>query len=191
MCITPPKKFLIYFCVSLARAPLAPRQPLAGVPLYLGPLKLNCLIDKCRSFNSYCPLLASHIGSRCLAMAYYHFARRRVFQLTIAGSATRCLPQTRSFSTPATTSPHTRWLSDLKARLGKCIIFGLPKEQVRRAGQAAKILGEEWRGLIAGREGYLIDSGHEGIVRWGEMVCRTEKKRYPHRHGVHRRWGIS
>lgn len=109
-------------------------------------------------------------------MAYYHFARRRVFQLTIAGSATRCLPQTRSFSTPATTSPPTRWLSDLKARLGKCIIFGLPKEQVRRAGQAAKILGEEWRGLIAGREGYLIDSGHEGIVRWGEMVCRTEKR---------------
>ena len=34
----------------------------------------------------------------------------------------------------------------------------------------AKILGEEWRGLIAGREGYLIESGEAGTVRWGEMV---------------------
>ncbi|MCJ1243132.1 hypothetical protein MMC30_000329 [Trapelia coarctata] len=104
-------------------------------------------------------------------MAHYHLPRRRAYQLITNNPTLSSRPplQTRFYSAPPVPPPSSRWLSDLKARLGKCIIFGLPKEQIGQAGQAAKILGEEWRGLIAGREGYLIGSGQEGTVRWGEM----------------------
>jgi hypothetical protein len=104
-------------------------------------------------------------------MACYHSPRRRL--LNAIAFSFRASQHPRRFSAPSTTQPHSRWLSDLKARLGKCIIFGLPTEQIEQAARIAKILGEEWRGLVAGREGYLIDSGQEGVVRWGEMVCHS------------------
>ena len=50
-------------------------------------------------------------------------------------------------------------------------MFGLRGKQIEEAGRIAKVLGEEWRGLIAGREGFLLNKGQEGTVRWGEMVC--------------------
>lgn len=49
-------------------------------------------------------------------------------------------------------------------------MFGLHNEQIALAGRIARALGEEWRGLVAGREGYLIGSAQDGAVRWGEMV---------------------
>ncbi|MCJ1391181.1 hypothetical protein MMC18_004043 [Xylographa bjoerkii] len=48
-------------------------------------------------------------------------------------------------------------------------MFGLHGEQIEQAGRIAKALGEEWRGLVAGKEGYLLNKGQEGTVRWGEM----------------------
>jgi hypothetical protein len=87
-------------------------------------------------------------------MACYHSPRRRL--LNAIAFSFRASQHPRRFSAPSTTQPHSRWLSDLKARLGKCIIFGLPTEQIEQAARIAKILGEEWRGLVAGREGYVI-----------------------------------
>lgn len=67
-----------------------------------------------------------------------------------------------------------RWLSDLKQRIGKCIIFGLNQDQIDEAGNIMRIVARDWRNLIAGSEGYLTGRGRAGIegraVVWGEMV---------------------
>ena len=68
----------------------------------------------------------------------------------------------------------SRWLSDLRARIGKCIIFGLKPSQVDEAGQILRIVTREWRELLAGSEGFLVGRGRAGLERhqvaWGEMV---------------------
>lgn len=67
-----------------------------------------------------------------------------------------------------------RWLSDLKHRVGRCIIFGLGQEQVDEAGNIMKIVAGEWRELLAGSEGFLTGKNRGGVegrdVVWGEMV---------------------
>lgn len=66
-----------------------------------------------------------------------------------------------------------RWLSDLKSRIGKCIIFGLRPEQLQRAGSILDVVAREWRGLVAGSEGFLTGPKRAGLekhrVVWGEM----------------------
>lgn len=72
---------------------------------------------------------------------------------------------------PSTISP--RWLSDTKARVGKCISFGLNPEQVEEAGWIVSELGASWRDLVAGSEGFLTDPKRAGLHRqsivWGEQ----------------------
>ena len=71
-----------------------------------------------------------------------------------------------------------RWLADQKARLGKCIMFGLSRHQADEAGKTSQILGQEWQGLTAGADGFLVkrplDEGSPSAwqerVVWGEMV---------------------
>ena len=68
-----------------------------------------------------------------------------------------------------------RWLSEQKTRLGRCILFGLDRPQIDKAGQIARTLGEDWRGLVAGADGYLVSKNQtkdswEQKVLWGEMV---------------------
>ncbi|CAK7205680.1 hypothetical protein SEUCBS139899_008459 [Sporothrix eucalyptigena] len=68
--------------------------------------------------------------------------------------------------------PPARWLADLRARVGKCIIFGCSPAQVSEAAAVARALATEWRRLTAGSEGYLTGQrrGLEGQnVVWGEM----------------------
>ncbi|KAI1411854.1 thioesterase-like superfamily-domain-containing protein [Hypoxylon sp. FL1857] len=69
-------------------------------------------------------------------------------------------------------APPSRWYSDLKARLGKCIMFGCSREQARQAADVLKALATEWRVLTAGAEGFLT-GGRRGLenqqVVWGEM----------------------
>jgi hypothetical protein len=50
--------------------------------------------------------------------------------------------------------------------------------QTRKAGDVLRILAEEWRDLVAGREGFLVEEKRAGLLRqrvvWGEMdsmVC--------------------
>ena len=67
-----------------------------------------------------------------------------------------------------------RWLTDLKSRIGKCIMSGLREEQVDEAGDILKTLTRDWRELVAGSEGFLTGKGRAGFegreVEWGEMV---------------------
>lgn len=47
------------------------------------------------------------------------------------------------------------------------------QQQTRKASEVCKILAEEWRDLVAGREGFLVSPKRAGLVRqgvvWGEM----------------------
>lgn len=49
----------------------------------------------------------------------------------------------------------------------------MDKKQTSRAGEVLKALGEEWRELVAGREGFLTEPKRAGLLRrrvvWGEM----------------------
>ncbi len=66
-----------------------------------------------------------------------------------------------------------RWLSDTKARVGKCITFGMPNSLVDEAGEILRVLGHDWRAIVAGSEGYLTDPKRAGLHRhnivWGEQ----------------------
>lgn len=81
-----------------------------------------------------------------------------------------------------------RWPTDLKQRIGKCMSFGLRKEQLDDAGNILRIVARDWRELVAGSEGFLTGSGRAGFegreVEWGEMVSIAAV--YRACHGVRR-----
>ena len=59
-------------------------------------------------------------------------------------------------------------------------MFGLDRQQIDEAAQIARTLGRDWRGLVAGADGYLVRKNHtndswEQKVLWGEMVCYTQE----------------
>ena len=85
-------------------------------------------------------------------------------------SSTSTLPP----DAPITASLPARWLTDLKRRIGKCIIFGLKEEQIDEAGEILRVVASDWRELLAGSEGFLTGKGRAGLERrdvvWGEMV---------------------
>lgn len=68
-----------------------------------------------------------------------------------------------------------RWLSDIKARIGKCIMFGINPAQTKEAGSILQEISTDWRELVAGSEGYLTAPQYRGLFRqevvWGEMVA--------------------
>ncbi|KAF1843800.1 uncharacterized protein K460DRAFT_368657 [Cucurbitaria berberidis CBS 394.84] len=71
----------------------------------------------------------------------------------------------------ATLSP--RWLSDVKTRIGKCIMFGISPAQTQEAGSILQEMAVDWRELVAGSEGFLTGMQYRGLYRqevvWGEM----------------------
>ena len=66
-----------------------------------------------------------------------------------------------------------RWLSDLKRRMGRCILFGLQPPQIVEASSILQSIARDWRELVAGSEGYLTTWDRRGLFRqavvWGEM----------------------
>ncbi|KAI9729010.1 MAG: hypothetical protein M1828_000095 [Chrysothrix sp. TS-e1954] len=70
--------------------------------------------------------------------------------------------------------PNPRILSDLRARLAKCIKFGVSgPEQTRVLCGIAGEVGRDWRDLVAGAEGFLTETRRRGLFRrgveWGEQ----------------------
>ncbi|KAL8870451.1 MAG: hypothetical protein Q9174_003513 [Haloplaca sp. 1 TL-2023] len=94
-----------------------------------------------------------------------------------AGSRMKRIGQISSFGTKSgdisTDSISPRWLSDLRSRLGKCIIFGLRPSQIEEASAILRLITRDWRALLAGSEGFLIGRSRAGFERhqivWGEM----------------------
>jgi acyl-CoA thioesterase FadM len=68
---------------------------------------------------------------------------------------------------------NAKWLGDTKARIGKCIVFGMNTQQIKEAAGVLKILSEHWRDFVAGRQGFLTSKQTAGLFRhkvaWGEM----------------------
>jgi hypothetical protein len=57
-------------------------------------------------------------------------------------------------------------------------MFGMSREQSAKAARVLMIFATEWRDLVAGREGFLVDKKRAGLIGqqvvWGEMdamVC--------------------
>ncbi|KAJ5380144.1 uncharacterized protein N7496_002572 [Penicillium cataractarum] len=74
------------------------------------------------------------------------------------------------------TRPHgidPRWLTMMKRRIGRCMMFGLKPAQIDDAGKILQQLARDWRELIAGSEGFLTDEKRRSLYRhnvvWGEM----------------------
>lgn len=92
----------------------------------------------------------------------------RPFSQSLACANTKASVSAISIPPP----PPARWISDLKARVGKCIIFGCDNQQVSRAASVLRALSLEWRELLAGSEGFLT-GGRRGLdgqkIAWGEM----------------------
>ncbi|KAI9817815.1 MAG: hypothetical protein M1827_000934 [Pycnora praestabilis] len=115
-------------------------------------------------------------------MLLRHLALRLI---SISSAPTRSAITAKSFSTilrrsrdasstePITASLNPRWLSDLKRRIGKCILFGLKQNQSEEAGLILQVMAKDWRDLVAGSEGFLTSKGRRGLYRqqvvWGEM----------------------
>jgi hypothetical protein len=74
---------------------------------------------------------------------------------------------------PSTASLSPRWLSDVKQRVGHCLMWGLQPAQIDEAGQILHEIAQDWRELVAGSEGFLTDRTRRGLFRqevvWGEM----------------------
>jgi len=89
----------------------------------------------------------------------------------------RLFSSTASRHEDSSTAPakalNPRWLSDLKARLGKCIQFGMNPEQTTAAGVLLAEVTRDWRSLLAGSEGYLTHPLRAGIsstpIDWGDQ----------------------
>ncbi|KAK5271616.1 hypothetical protein LTR96_003441 [Exophiala xenobiotica] len=92
-------------------------------------------------------------------------------------ATTLCRPRRYSAHAPSPeqskTALSSRWLSDTKARVGKCITFGMSDSLVDKAGRILRVLGHDWRAIVAGSEGYLTDPKRAGLHRhnivWGEQ----------------------
>jgi hypothetical protein len=73
----------------------------------------------------------------------------------------------------STPSLSHRWLSDVKQRIGKCIMFGMKPDQVDEACRILRDLARDWRNLVAGSEGFLTAKGRVGLqsqaVVWGDQ----------------------
>lgn len=74
---------------------------------------------------------------------------------------------------PVNKASVSKWLSSTKGRIARCIMFGMSREQAQEAGMILEILGRDWRELVAGRLGFLVDKKRAGLSRhkivWGEM----------------------
>ena len=93
----------------------------------------------------------------------------RSFHVTPRNNASRNPPANE----PATASMSPRWLSEVKHRIGKTIMFGLKPPQVQEAGSILEAMARDWRELVAGSEGFLTSPQRRGLYRqavvWGEM----------------------
>ncbi|OQD74526.1 hypothetical protein PENDEC_c010G05517 [Penicillium decumbens] len=113
---------------------------------------------------------------------------RTTLQRQLPGSVSSlCARRFQSTSAPAQNAPgplpqnpaarphaiDPRWLTMMKRRLGRCMMFGLKPTQVEEAGKILQQLARDWREVIAGSEGFLTDEKRRSLYRhnvvWGEM----------------------
>ncbi|AEO63182.1 uncharacterized protein THITE_2108089 [Thermothielavioides terrestris NRRL 8126] len=104
----------------------------------------------------------------CGTLPHSHPRLRRPF----SASAVRSNSSSEPTTNPPPPPPPSRWIAELRARIGKCIIFGCSRQQIAQAAVVLRALATEWRELLAGSEGFLT-GGRRGLdgreIAWGEM----------------------
>ncbi|KAL1973462.1 hypothetical protein VTN31DRAFT_6097 [Thermomyces dupontii] len=95
-----------------------------------------------------------------------------------ANVASDSTPKTQPSQTESPIDP--RWLTLIKRRIGKCLMFGLKPPQVLEAGRILQRIARDWRELVAGSQGFLTQETRRGVFRqnvaWGDMdsmVCTS------------------
>jgi hypothetical protein len=98
---------------------------------------------------------------------------QRTAQCAFLSTATPSSQKQGKQKPPSTASLSPRWLSDVKQRIGHCLMWGLQPAQIDEAGQILHEIAQDWRELVAGSEGFLTDRTRRGLFRqevvWGEM----------------------
>ena len=111
-------------------------------------------------------------------MQCYHLPRRRVLEAVRSNLAVHTLSRRRYASSSAPPLRNSRWLSEVQKRLGKCITFGLRSESdLTAARRLSEVLGSSWKGLVAGAEGFSIETTDPALPHpiWPERVLWGEQ----------------
>lgn len=86
----------------------------------------------------------------------------------------RNVPSNSRYASTQSDNKHKVWLSDVQARLGKCMTHGTSSEETQKAGEILKDITQNWRTYVAGGSAFLTDSKWVGLDRqkvvWGDMV---------------------
>jgi hypothetical protein len=116
----------------------------------------------------FAPLRSSHPSHALRIISTPQSHRRR-----LSTQPSRSSPSSTPSPTAVTDALPPRWLSTLKLRVGKCLLWGLTTPQVDEAGAILQEIARDWRELLAGSEGFLTEKGRRGLWRhgvvWGEM----------------------
>lgn len=141
----------------------------------------SCALDHHLSFSHLTPDVTQsgvlHVPCRSmLRCAEEHSTRciRKAVAVSARQSRWRfASTSTKSGTSTIATKLSSRWLSDVKERLGKCITFGLSAEQKQEVGRILHTISQDWRSLVAGSEGFLTSRERCGMFRypiaWGEQ----------------------
>ena len=159
------------------------QKAIIGCRLHLGPDNPNPRVHTYTFSHPLVLLLQSmpppKFPTPNLALASLRGPRSCLPISTSRWSSASAIPNDPANATITATLP-SRWLSDLKRRIGYCISFGLSPEQINEAGNISKVVAQDWRELVAGSEGFLTGRGRAGFegrdVVWGEMVSQTGEK---------------
>ncbi|KAL2138535.1 hypothetical protein VTI28DRAFT_5269 [Corynascus sepedonium] len=105
-------------------------------------------------------------GPACVTVPIRLCLHRRSFSSAAPG------PQSPKSQAQVPPPPPPRWISELRARIGKCLAFGCNAQQVSQAAGVLRVIATEWKELLAASEGFLT-GGRRGLdsreIAWGEM----------------------
>ncbi|KAJ5631109.1 uncharacterized protein N7484_011209 [Penicillium longicatenatum] len=108
--------------------------------------------------------------SRQLPRPVNFTSKRRFLSASTVHNAQAPTPENPS-ARPHAIDP--RWLTMMKRRIGRCMMFGLKPVQINEGGQILQQLARDWRELLAGSEGFLTDEKRRSLFRhnvvWGEQ----------------------
>ncbi|KAJ6017469.1 hypothetical protein N7451_000848 [Penicillium sp. IBT 35674x] len=116
--------------------------------------------------------------SRHLSRPAYSLSTRRFLSATVQ-NAQALIPESPA-ARPHAIDP--RWLTMMKRRIGRCMMFGLKPAQIDEGGQILQQLARDWRELLAGSEGFLTDEKRRGLFRhnvvWGTRLGHVNNVTY-------------
>ena len=131
----------------------------------------HAIVVKCQTMNINlpCSLTGGHLHAFMHPRLPYPFLRPKLHSFT---NSTPLYIPSRFYSAAPIPAGLPIRISELRSRIGKCIIFGLKDEQIDEAGAILRDIAREWKGLVAGVEGFQVEGsgGMRRDINWGDMV---------------------